>query len=224
MKKHKLYMTNDTGSFNGYDQKKVWIDTKASELSIEKIKIPFAEIVACELRPLPIDKGSFLAIDICGPSVNNSDPTTIMLIHKNFFGITKNEPMQEVVDELKPLIENNIPPKHSREQTSISAGKLKAQYTLNVSLLIALYQKKWYNYDCREKIIAKTILLMLIGGVVNVMGILLILVPFDNYKMSRNLLVIGWSKRSVLIAYVITTIPAYALWTYSIIRWTIDKG
>jgi hypothetical protein len=132
--------------------------------------------------------------------------------------------MQEVVDELKPLIENNIPPKHSREQTSISAGKLKAQYTLNVSLLIALYQKKWYNYDCREKIIAKTILLMLIGGVVNVMGILLILVPFDNYKMSRNLLVIGWSKRSVLIAYVITTIPAYALWTYSIIRWTIDKG
>ena len=223
MKKHKLYMTDEFGHFNGYDRKKVWIDEQASVLRIGKTKVPLAEITACEPRLLARGGGHFLAIDVCGPTINDYEPTTLMLIHKNFFGSTKLARMRELADELQPFIEGNVGLERPDNGEAHPEGTLRAQYALNISLVLAYYRSLWYSYDKRKTIITKTIFLMLLGGTINVFGPLLVAVPFDNYRMSRNLAQVGWSKPAALVAYLLATVPAFAFWTSVIIWWLVGK-
>lgn len=216
MKVYKFYMTDVVGGFNGYDRQKVWVDTATSLLHIGRTVLPLAEITACEVRPLPLGKGWFLAIDVCGPSINDYQPTTIRLIHKNFFGVTKQQVMLEAAAEIQPLIKGNIPLPRPLIQSAVEQGKLQAQYTLNISLLIGLYRKQWYSYDTTKKILLKTTFLMLLGGVINIFGVLLLAVPYDNYQMSKNLTAAGWSRRTALITYALTTVPVYVWWAYNL--------
>ncbi len=225
MKRHKLYFTDESGGFNGYDRQKVWVDEAHAVLRVgTKMKIPLGEITAVEVRPLPAAKnGAFLAIDVCGPTVGNYGPTTLRLIHKNFFAATKVERMQALVDELAPLVQGNVPLERPAEE-AVPEGTLQAHYALNISLLIGYYHKIWYSYDGRRTIAAKTVLLMLLGGVVNIAGILLFVVPIDNLRMASNLQSIGWPKARRVTAYIILTYPAYAYWLAHVILWITKKG
>lgn len=228
MSKHKFYFTNETGSFNGYDRKKLIIDTHSEVLRIEgEVTIPLREIMAVEVRPLPrAKKTMYLAIEVCGPSIERGSPTTLMFLHKNFLGYTKVEPMKAFADELAPLIKGNAPLRDYRP-TDISSNegdRLQCQYFLNVSLIIAYYRKPWYSFDKPATIPLKTLLLMLLGGTVNVLGVLLVAVPFDNVRMKQNLEVAGWSKGNAWIAYIVTTSPVYLFWLVMILRWTIFKS
>jgi len=218
MKKHKFAMTDMAGRTGWFSEQSVWFDTQTAVLFVGRTKIPLREITAVEIRPLPRGRGDFLAIDVCGPSINQYMPTTIRLIKKNFFDVGKIAPMKAFLDELQPLIQNNVPLIPPVAEQVMPAGLLQAQYALNVSLLLGFIRKLWYSYDKRGMIITKTLLLMLLGGVVNVAGVLLLVVPFDNFKMQRNLQLVGWPKWLAIMAYVLTSSYGYVFWILVFLR------
>ena len=223
MQKHKMYFTDKWGGYNGYDRQTVFIEEHSGVLHVGKrLTIPLVEIMAAEVRPLPgRPKTNFLAIDVCGPTVEGGKQTTIALIHKNFLGNTKDAPMQALVDELRAFITGNSPvPVALVSESEPPPGLLKAQYALNISLLIGFYRKLWYSYDSKSAVATKSLLLMLLAGIVNLAGVLLVAVPFDNYRMSRNLVSAGWSRRSAIAAYVLLSCPAYVWWVVTICRWS----
>jgi len=223
MKKHKLYFTDELGRFNGYDRVVLFINQSEGVLQIgHQLRIPLSEIVAVEVRSLPKNpKSKYLAIDVSGPSLEKGEPTTIKLVHKDFFTRTKIAQMQAVVEELMPLIQANAGADLLRipDPTLQPRGAFQAQYVLNVSLLITFHRKLWYAYDKPSTIARKTLFLMFLGGIVNVFGVLLVAAPFDNFRMSLNLRTIGWSTPATLIAYLALSYPAVVLWLVILIRW-----
>lgn len=216
MKKHKLYLCNELGRFDGFDRRSVHVDEVADCLRIgKKLVVPLGEIMAVHVRPLARNaRYNCLAIGVCGPSFEGGAPTTILLIHKDFFGRTKDAPMEALANELAPIIEGNLPPEPSEfpEADEPLEGRLRVQYALNISLLIGFYRKLWFSYDTARTTVWKSLFLMLLCGVINMFGVLLVAVPFDNFKMSRNLVKAGWSKGAALIAYVVLSFPAYIWW------------
>ena len=150
---------------------------------------------------------------------------TLMFIHKNFLGMTKVDRMRAFADELAPHIKGNTPVIDYRPAGAPGSveGKLQGQYALNVSLVIGYYRKVWYAFDNPKSIATKTLLLMLLGGTVNVLGVLLVAVPFDNFHMARNLMAAGWSKQNASIAYILLTCPAFVFWLVLILKWTVFK-
>jgi hypothetical protein len=228
VKKHKLYFTDDRGSFGGFDRIVLKTDLINGLLHVgRELKIPLRDIAAVELRPLPnAPNKSHLAIDFASPAIENGKPITLRLIHKDFLTRTKLAPMQAVVDELSPVINHNAAGNTLRNPDELleTGGILEAQYALNVSLLITYWRKLWYSYDRPKLIAIKTLGLMLLGGVVNVLGVLLVAVPFDNYRMSKNLTKIGWSKTAAQIAYFALTYPAIIFWFVVLIRWLTAKA
>ena len=129
--------------------------------------------------------------------------------------------MQAVVDELQPLTKGNLKadPAELNAAQPVGEGLLQGQYAFNISLLIGFYRKLWYSYDKPSVIVAKTILLMLLAGVLNILGVLLIAVPFDNFNMSRNLRAVGWSKTATNVTYSVLTFPAYIFWSVYLVKW-----
>ena len=228
MRKHKLYLCNERGEFDGFDRRNVYVDEAADCLRIgKKLGIPLREIVAVQVRPLPANaKCNCLAIDVHGPTLEGGEPTTILLLHRSFFGYTKDAPMRALADELAPMIEGNVPPAPSEfsEPGETLQGRLQVQYALNISLLIGFYRKLWFSYDTARAAVWKSLFLMLLCGVINIAGILLVAVPFDNFKMSRNLVKAGWSKGSSLVAYIILSFPAYIWWAIVIVGWTVGDA
>jgi hypothetical protein len=225
MKTYGLYFIDRFGNFNGHDRQKVWIDQAAQTLRIgAKLVIPLTEVRRVELRPLPTrPQVRFLAIDVQGPTLQNGQPVTLSLIHKDFFLRTKAGYMQALVSEISPLISGH----REEHDASISdevgsqttKGRFQAQYALNVSLLVVFYRKLWYSYETPRSICAKTLALMFLNGVVNVFGVLLLAIPFDNYRVSQNLVAVGWSRRSAVAAYLVLTYPAYVWWALQIAQW-----
>ena len=217
-------MTDESGDYSGYDRLAVRVDASQLALRIGKVAIPLAEITDIEVRPLPRAKGRFLAIDVRGPSINDHEPTTVRLIHANFFNVTKDSAMQAVVDEVKPLIQTGAASRCPPPSEQVAPlRRIQAQYALNVSLLITYHRKLWYSFDRPGAVVAKTLLLMLLNGTVNVLGVLLVAVPFDNYRLSRTLVRLGWSRALAMTAFVLSSMPAYAFWASSITRLIIAK-
>jgi hypothetical protein len=227
MKKHKFYFTDSSGAFNGYERQLVWIDATRQILHLGRsLAIPLCDVINAEVRPLPrFPEVPYLAVDVCGPTVENGSPTTLALIHKNFFAKTKRQPMQEFVDEIRPFIKDRTLPLREADSQLVSGNsQYQSVYALNISLVIGYYRKKWYSFDTPTQVFTKTLFLMLLGGVVNIIGVLLIVVPFDNYKMSQNLVRAGWRRPVALWWYVLLTYPAYAFWCVHIVRSLISKS
>jgi hypothetical protein len=65
---------------------------------------------------------------------------------------------------------------------------------------------------------------MLLAGVVNMFGVLLVAVPFDNYRMSRNLVSAGWKRSTAIWVYLALTYPAYFWWSVQIFHWVARRG
>ena len=227
MKTHKFYYTDSNGNFDGYKIEKLTINHTNKYLNISgDLTIPLKEILKVELRPFE-KKGVFLAIDVFGPSVNNQ-LTTLPFIHKNFLTMTKVSVMQEFIDEISPLIEGNeekiikqeekrqelLGEENSTEDKKDNQGVGQIQYCLNISFFIGFYHKEWFSFDDNKKAINKTISLMLLAGIINIIGILLIVVPYYNYKMMNNLKIAGWSKGKAFTVYFLTTYPCYIFWAY----------
>jgi len=222
MKKHKFYFTDSAGNFNGYDRQTVWVDANQQLLHVGRsLTVPLREVVSVDVRPLPRKpKTPYLAIEVCGPTIENGTPTTVALIHKDFFANTKRRVMQEFVDEIGPLLNSEAAPASGGfRSVEMKASQHQSNYVLNVSLLIGFYRKVWYAFDFPSRAVKKTLFLMFFGGVVNVIGILLAAVPFDNYRMSKNLVRAGWSNRTAVFCYVFLTYPAYVFWLMQIVRW-----
>jgi hypothetical protein len=202
MAKHKFYFTDDAGRYNGYDRKTLWIDIPGRRLCIaHQMSIPLREIMAVEVKPLPCaSKTMHLAIHVCGPSVGGGKPTTLLLIHRNFFCMTNVQAMVAFANEIAPLIKANTPVTDDAvlKVPDAEPGRLQAQYALNISVAIGYYRKLWYLFDPSKTIVAKALMLMTLGGIINVFGVLLVAVPFDNYRMSRSLIVAGWPRRRAL--------------------------
>ena len=225
MTRHKLYFTDDRGSFNGYARIALCIDLTNGLLHVgNNLKIPLQDIIGVELRPLPAAPNKrYLAIDFATASVENGATTTLKLIHKDFLTRTKIAPMQSVVDELSPLIGQNALGNVLRIPDLSAQGVMEANYVFNLSVLIANKRILWSSYDQPTRIACKTIALMLFGGVINICGVLLVAVPFDNYSMSQDLIKIGWSKTTAWIAYLALSFPAIIFWLAILIRWLATK-
>ena len=216
MRKHRFHFAGESGGFNGYDRRKVWIDEHARVLRIgSTLRVPLEGFMRAELRPLPRNpKSRYLAIDVCGPAIEEGKPTTLALVHKSFLANTKIELMQAFVDEKTPLLKWNspVPSQPVFNRMGSGEGRLRGSYALHASLAIAYYRKRWFAFGTPDTMVRKTLFLMLLGRVINVLRDLLVVVPFENYSMSRNLLATGWSRRAGFVAYLLLSYPAYVFW------------
>lgn len=89
---------------------------------------------------------------------------------------------------------------------------------------MGFYRKLWFTYDTPRAAVVKSLLLMLFNGVLNAFGVLLVVVPFDNFKMSRNLVKAGWPKVGAVAAYVVLSYPAYVWWVLVVLGWVARRG
>ncbi len=216
MKTHKFYYFDSTGSTDGA-QRKVRIDRDNNILKIASLKIPLPEIVCVEIRHLEGNpKLAFLAIDVCGPTIENGELTTIAMASKNFWGQTVISKMEEFVEEILPLLHDENLQSDMGEGVAPPEGLLQAQYALNISLTIAFYRKLWFAYDKPATIAFKSLMLMVVAGFCNTVGILLIMTPFDNLHLAANLRKVGWPSFLAISTYLLLTFPGHIITAYLI--------
>jgi len=226
---HKLYLA-DSAAGHGSERLKVFVDDEGNLKVGRRLSVPLRHIESCEVTPAPdSEKRQLVTIVVRSPSLNAGEPTPVYLIHVNFWGMTKTEPMQEFVDEVQPLISDNTFGQESDEagenflsRAEAAPGTFEVSYCLNLSLLIVFYHKTWIAYDTPGKALAKTWLLLLVS-VLNVAGILLLAVPFYNWGMAKNIERVGYGRGQRLVAYWLSLLVPFGFWAFHLVSWLTGK-
>ena len=220
--RYKLYLADEAGGYSSYEPLRVEILGDTLKIG-KRLTVRLAEIASCQLRPIGRGKSEYIELVVCSPDLNRGVPTPVYLIHQHFLsGFTKSNRMEQFVADLAPFIAGNdinqLVEAAAQAVEDTPDGHIQVGYVFNCSFVIACYRKTWFAFDAPKKIMFKTYTLIFFGAIVNVIGVLLVAVPFDNWSMSKNIEIVGGSRMHRLAVYFSSLCIPAAFWTYLLTR------